>query len=520
MQYLSEAENVSAGRGLTTSILHFDVEYAHGQLPAPVTTFPPGYALAIATLHLAGIPTLWAGALLSALALIGLVPLLLSGCRALQLTANATRTVLLLTITSSQLLYYSSAVLTEALFAWLTLATIVLVIHSENVDEDRRRIQLVALAAVCAGLAYWVRYAGVFLVATLAGFYALRFLRRRKPMDAAAFVSSCIGVAAVAAGFLRNWLLSGTFRGGNTKAVSRSVARIVISLPKMVPRLVFGEANLGAHWLAAAKVAMLIAIVAAGWFVLSRATAEGSRSRSARPAAFLYAFLAVYAAGLTWLGVTTVITYDERMFVVLLPVGFFAAGQGLSAVEQALASPLLQEIRHGALAARGWRVAAAGGLAFYLTANGASTFAMATGPLPDVLRALSAPTASGQSLRDWIEDNCPKDGVIAAVDGQATGFELRRPTLSLIESQFSAQTWTEAHLKTVLLRFGAKYLIVYPSDTSVRKAVQSESPFLQRLVARQTPDWLVPVADNPMAAVYRVVGAERRADLSTTLGPR
>jgi hypothetical protein len=49
-QYLSEARNLRDGNGLSTSIIHFDIERRSGIIPAPLTTFPPGFAIAIATL--------------------------------------------------------------------------------------------------------------------------------------------------------------------------------------------------------------------------------------------------------------------------------------------------------------------------------------------------------------------------------------------------------------------------------------------------------------------------------------
>ena len=84
----------------------------------------------------------------------------------------------------------------------------------------------------------------------------------------------------------------------------------------------------------------------------------------------------------------------------------------------------------------------------------------------------------------------------------ATGFELRRPTLSLVESQFSEQVWTEEHTKSVMQRFGATYLIVYPGDTSKYAIVQQESPFLAALVRGRAPSWLTLAASNGCATVF------------------
>ena len=49
-QYISVAGNFRDGRFAETSIVHFDTERSAGRIPAPLTTFPPGYPLAIAAL--------------------------------------------------------------------------------------------------------------------------------------------------------------------------------------------------------------------------------------------------------------------------------------------------------------------------------------------------------------------------------------------------------------------------------------------------------------------------------------
>ena len=47
-QYLNVADNFNHGRGIATSLVHFEMERSHGRMPAPLTTFPPVYPLSIA----------------------------------------------------------------------------------------------------------------------------------------------------------------------------------------------------------------------------------------------------------------------------------------------------------------------------------------------------------------------------------------------------------------------------------------------------------------------------------------
>src|SRR6185369_8802954 len=71
-QYLSTAENINAGHGLSTSIVNFDVERRSHKVPAPLTTFPPGYAVAIAQVNRTGLDPERAGLLFSMLSFVAL----------------------------------------------------------------------------------------------------------------------------------------------------------------------------------------------------------------------------------------------------------------------------------------------------------------------------------------------------------------------------------------------------------------------------------------------------------------
>src|SRR5262249_18015901 len=55
-QYLSVTETLRTGHGIETSLVHFDVERAHGTVPAPITTFPSGFPMAAAAVTKLGVP--------------------------------------------------------------------------------------------------------------------------------------------------------------------------------------------------------------------------------------------------------------------------------------------------------------------------------------------------------------------------------------------------------------------------------------------------------------------------------
>jgi hypothetical protein len=131
-------------------------------------------------------------------------------------------------------------------------------------------------------------------------------------------------------------------------------------------------------------------------------------------------------------------------------------------------------------------------------------FATPPAPAPHQLVGahLASTMDSGTPLREWIEATIPKHALVVANEGQATGYVLQRPTVSLVSRHFSAQRWTADAVEAVMTRFGARYLIIYPSGETV-----NDSSFLTALANRQWPAWLTPVASNEGAIVFQRTSA-------------
>src|SRR5215469_5522610 len=175
-QYLSEAANIRDGHGLTTSIVHFDTERSQGRLPAPLTTFPPGYSLAIATISRTGVARETVALLLSAASLILLVPLLTYAAALLNLSAMATRIALVLVLGSLSAGLYATAVATESLFTALSLSALVCLLGYE---QGRVGTSAAVAGNLLVGCAFWVRYAGLFLFIATGAYLAWQPFRAR-----------------------------------------------------------------------------------------------------------------------------------------------------------------------------------------------------------------------------------------------------------------------------------------------------------------------------------------------------
>ncbi|HEU4412781.1 MAG TPA: hypothetical protein VFS43_46485 [Polyangiaceae bacterium] len=491
-QYLSVAESLARGEGNRSSIVHYDLDYRQGSVPAAMTAFPPGFPLAIAPLLSLGLRGEVAAGLVSGLSLVALVPLLCAAGAWLSLPLAATRAALVLLLVNAHVGFFAGAALSESLFTLLSTAALLSALRAEGQGGPSRAY--LALAGALAGLSFGVRFAGVFLLGALVAYYGWRWLRRR---TARAFGElACVALPLpFIAGYAAYRLATDTLKGGNTKEVFRGLKFVAVETARALVRLGLPERRLDAQSLDALWFGL--AAVAAGatvWLcrrspsIVTRAPARG-----ALPLVALY--VVAYVAGMTYLQLVTPINTGVRLFYPLLPLYVLGAA---FAIERAASSAHL----------RGERPAYASMLALGLAAYGALHLSHVR---PDerasqrvLPRWLAQPTAAGPTVAEWVEQNVPPDGVIIADDGQATGHLLRRKTLSLAGAEISDQRWTEGRVRELFDTYRASLLVLYPSADPGRAQAQAESAFLADLLAGKAPSWLEVAVETDEVRAFRL----------------
>jgi len=198
VSYLSAAENLMAGKGLQdfrgTGLLQW----------------PPLFPLLLAAIGLAGIEPLDAGRLVNAAAC-GLI-ILVSGLwlrRSLRSPLLAMGAVLALS-TSYPLGYFSSFIITEAIFVLFTLLALM---QMETFSNRTVRWRPLVLAALFTALAALTRYAGIAVIVT--GILILLLCREGgRPLAAGlnrAAVYGAISSVPVGSVFVRNYVLFGDY---------------------------------------------------------------------------------------------------------------------------------------------------------------------------------------------------------------------------------------------------------------------------------------------------------------------
>lgn len=504
VQYLSVAQNLLAGEGPATSVVYFDAERSAGVLPAPQVTFPPGYSAAVALAGVLVQPLERAGLLVSLLALAATLVVLRQAAAVLDLPRWLARGMLAMLALNALSLELAASVISEPLFTLMATLAVSLLVGALRPDLPRGRALLFAAGAgVAFGAAYWVRYSGLFFVVGLGALAVVAAVLRRGRLLPVASTATVIAAAVAGLGLLRNVLLVGNWRGGNTKAVSNPLLSVVRNSGRAVDDLLFGSAPIGANLL---PRALFVALVGAALVLLWRAArAPQAPARDRTPLAdprldaplAMLVLLGTYCAAMAYAGLTTVISYGSRMFAPVVPLALLLAATLLTL----LAGRRLLEDR--GFAAGRWLLAAALLPYAWLNLGWFAASDLPQGAPPATARFDVADAGRGITPRTAIGRLVGADGVLVATDGHMTSYALGVPTLVLAGEHYTEVRWDEAAVRDVMARYRARALAITGEVPGVDPVDALPSPFLRAVFAGEVPAWLEEVARNEAVVVLR-----------------
>lgn len=495
-QYLSVADNVRSARGIATSLVHFDTERSHGRIPAPLTTFPPGYPVAIAATAKVSGDLETAGRLLSGLCYAGTAALLLAALVAAGTTVFVRQIILCMFCANAVCLEFSTAVMSESLYMLLSTGAVVALLWAERRSTiTRGALTWAVLGYVLAGLSYYVRYAGLFLIAALVSHALLQLLLHRNRTRVVLLAAALIPLICVAPLMLRNIAYVGTWKGGNEMPVHNALKGVAADYVRAQLHLFLGQHQVtfkiwealllaGAFTIAALLISLLRK---GGWWVQPAGTTL-----------LVLLCVIVYTVAMLCAAWRTDISFGTRYFQPILPLYLILLGIGstrlMSRWTQGPASVLLK---------LGFVVATIG----YAGINARDLLE----PLPPAEYELLAkeyaePASNGEPLLKWIDSHMATRDPIASAEGQATGYLLHRPTMSLVGNQFSRERWECDEVKRQMERFGARYLILYkpPPSNIDEESLLKQSNFVATAVSRQPPCGFVIAIENPRIRILRI----------------
>ena len=493
-QYLSVAASVANGTGIETPLVHFDSERSSGLMPAPMTTFAPGFPVAVAlSSFLAGAAE--RGARLISIAASALSVLLIWALANFAgLDRASTRVGMALLLCNAFFLHASTAVATEPLFLLVSLlGLLVLAFSIEGLPGERARWKGLATGQILVAASYSIRYAGVFVFAAVVVHAAMVWVLSRNRRSLLYLLSNAISGALIGSIMIRNLVLVGSWKGGNEKHVSNTMPAVLGDYVRAQFHLLFGM-HITDAWVISIAVLSAIAVFR-GATTLLRNSPHMAPLLSSGGLLFVYG--AVSTASLIYLGKTSVIGFGPRMFYPLLPLYIIGA---LAMVQ------------------RGWAPAVSGRVPAHYRRGFALLFVALYGwvnlrefdtprehsLVEDFRGSFGKPMENGQPIGAWIDANIGPNEAIAADSGQATGYFLKRPVLSLIESHYSTIAWDRETLSRQMRRFHARFLILNLTMTAEADPVRTESEFLANAICcRANPGFHV-VAENPDIRILEI----------------
>jgi hypothetical protein len=357
-------------------------------------------------------------------------------------------------------------------------------LRAQKEDDFRDAVPFILWSQLFAEFAFFMRYAGLFLVIGLIIHGGIRFFIHITRDMFKACALSFLSTTFVAVIFFYNYLVVGSMNGGHDKVVHHSFVSVMYNLVRVIVDIFFTY-----------NTKFILVLCCLGMMIplLVIFKSIGYRWMKSNMVILPVVVIATYIIFMMYLGMTSIVSFDStRMFIPILPISLIVFGIAIKRAEEKIKNHV---ILYASL------------MAFVLPSLVSCALSLRDRPPlaqhQEVAFRMSKPLAGNGSVRTWVEKNISKDEVIMASEGQGTAYVLDRKTLSLIESEYSTQVWDANHVRETMEFYDARFLFLYPGYTSDSILVQDESEFIKKLLKNEAPPWLKLAADNGLVKVYK-----------------
>lgn len=506
-QHISVAQNLLAGKGLSTSLLFYDEHFQQHKLPAAQTIWPPGYPLLLATLLATGLSAA------AAVVGLGVASHVLSGVTLFALLRRLQVGRLLAFLSAVTWLLWTAEIglvnrgYTEPLFILCTVVAAYCFVRAEQSGTQPARLRWLFAMGAGLGASFLVRYVGILAVAAGIATVAITTIKRdglnRTGLTNVVATGTLPGLAGVAVA-VRNWLITSTMTGwpeiynerdvlGALKALLWAIRYQVVGSP--------GEFDL--FWVIG--LTLIAGVVAAGLWVIGRA----SSLRGSPWVAQLWPtilFIGLYApitiAFLVGLAaVRNPLLLQWRYLVPLVP---FALVLG-ALVAEAVIRTTEGAARRTAWCAMGvWVMALAWGQVLAVDVGLANHWLDRRANT--LQAALSTPLGdSATTVAEQLQQDTSESSPLLSNEGQGLGLLLQRPTLSLSPRTFANAVWDDASVRALVARHNVRWVVFLPRLFDPNDVENSNRPFFVSLARQQAPQWLEEVVATDDLQLYRVL---------------
>ncbi len=500
-QYLSVADHLLAGEGLTTTTLVYPSQLDQG-LPAHQTIWPPGLPIAAAAVAL--------GLSIDAANAIGIVNIAAHTAAALLLLWAAVHLLHSKLIAAAlgfgYMLYWASwslalSGMAEPLFIAALIGAAACLIKSDK--PDSRGAPWLIGASILMAAAILVRYQAVPFVAAFGAGELVGRLRETGPVRAFFEAGLAVLPAVIAFGAVvaRNFWAVGSIRGGSEASEGYSAQEIGFFLLSAGHELLGGEAGPLAE---AAAVAGLLALLLIGVivFFLQRRPLPGIAGKEA--------LLVFCVLGTALNLVLILVRLASTSTCCFLPARFLLPSVPLLLIALMALAPRQETEPSGQGAAgrdnmsravRGLAIICALAVAIVLVTNSLRQIHWLETRSPPARLAMILKTPyEGETLRNFLADKASLSSPLLSNQSQALYALLRKPTIGVPMARFATKSWTSEDIQALAARFGVAYLVAFPK---IPYGPSRDQDYVLQMLDHD-PEFLTPLLVTGDIALFRV----------------
>jgi hypothetical protein len=497
VQLISAARHLFAGDGLLTSIVYYESQLEFGRTPAPLTVWPPGFAVLLAGGMKLGLDPAYGAFAMCLLSHLAVSFLLYAGLRRLGVRAVIGLIAALVWALHPGAWSMVLSAYTEPLFTALTLGSCFALLESER--DRERSVRWLISAGLLAASAVLVRYSGVLWPMAVGAWALLAALRGRswRPIGRA-LVFAAAPLAATTGLFVRNYLLSGLLSGGQFDYGG------AVSLTDALRRT-YWEAGSIFGSLATVHPLVLMAAVS----MIGLAVVVLLRRGTWKPREDMIVLGGVYVLGLGAFLLLNAMTasagfLDYRYWLPGLPflLCVLALAADAAAGRVSDAQPRWKWAQLGVLGA-------AGVIAVSAAAELAVRWPIAPVHISTAVieRALAETLPEGGTLRDALTARQDLDRPLLAHHEHRFSLATGRAALGLPDARFSQRVWTTQAVATIVRQQRIREVVFFPAAYDRKAANNRNTPFFHELSEGRVPPWLTPWRVTDTVAVYHVDAA-------------
>lgn len=496
IQLVDAARHLLAGDGFSSSIIYYESQLRFGQVPAPLTVWPPGLSwllLLPMQLGLSGEASAFVLCALGHLATTWLVFVVARRLAGPLIAAIAAITWLL----HATALMMVLALYAEPIFIAFMVASYVALIEAGKESGWSTRWLLVSGAAAACSIL--MRYSGVLWPVAVGLWLCVAAVRGRswQPIRAA-FIFGALPALTTAALFLRNFVLTGRFSGGQFDYGGAGPISIVARHLLRDSNMVLGRTL---------RISPIVFVLVVGTLLVATiVAARGARVSESRRTAIGLAISSVVVL------IAFLVGNAIQSSIVFLEYRYWLPGLPFLAI-------LLSPIAHDAVVAARARPALS--KALWSAAVVASCAILAVSMLAELPKRWPIRTAHPtvavveQGLAQRMPDGRTVGETLAA-PGDAhklllSDLEHRlasqtgRAVVGLIDAHYTARVWTTDEVKRLVQQLGIEEVVFFPAGFEPNRGENINRPFWKGLLAGQAPPWLKPRFVSDRVAIYDVV---------------